>query len=57
MGKEGRVMSPVKSREFVRTEEALERFRADASWFDLVVIDHALPGMSGLCLWNELLQR
>ena len=58
MGKEDRVMPPVKSREFVEAEEALERLRADASWFDLVVVDHALSSMSGLCLlWNQPRQR
>lgn len=38
-----------------RGEEALERLRKDASSFDLVVIDHGLPGMSGLDLCRELL--
>ncbi len=36
--------------ECVRADEALERLRADASSFDLVVVDHALSSMSGLCL-------
>jgi signal transduction histidine kinase len=40
-----------------RAEEALERLRAEASLFDLVVIDHALPGMSGLDLCKELLDE
>jgi signal transduction histidine kinase len=43
--------------ECVRAEEALERVRADAASFDLVVIDHALPGMSGLDLCKELLDE
>lgn len=34
--------------ECLRAEEALERLRTDASSFDLAVIDHGLPGMSGL---------
>ncbi len=41
--------------ECVRAEEALEQIRSDASSFDMVVIDHALPGMSGLDLCKELL--
>jgi PAS domain S-box-containing protein len=36
-------------------EEALLQLLADASLFDLVVIDHKLPGMSGLDLCKELL--
>ena len=40
-----------------QAEEALERLRADASSFDLVVIDHALPGMSGLELSKRLLRE
>jgi DNA-binding response OmpR family regulator len=40
-----------------QAEEALERLRADASSFDLVVIDHALPGMSGLELCKRLLRE
>jgi CheY-like chemotaxis protein len=43
--------------ECVRAEEALERLRADASSFDLAVIDHALPGMSGLYLCKERLDE
>ncbi len=41
--------------ECTRGEEALERLHADISSFDLVVIDHGLPGMSGLDLCRELL--
>ena len=41
----------------MRAEEALERLRADASSFDLAVIDHALPGMSGLYLCKERLDE
>ena len=40
-----------------RAEEALERLRADGSSFDLVVIDHGLPGISGLDLCKELLDE
>jgi DNA-binding response OmpR family regulator len=40
-----------------RGEEALERLRTDASSFDLVVIDHGLPGISGLDLCKELLNE
>jgi PAS domain S-box-containing protein len=40
-----------------RAEEALARLNADASQFDLVVIDHGLPGMSGLDLSKELLEE
>jgi len=42
---------------FERAEEALERLRTDASSFDLVVIDHALPGMSGLDLSKKLVEE
>jgi signal transduction histidine kinase len=41
--------------ECIRAEEALERLRADPSSFDLVVIDHKLPGMSGFELCKTLL--
>lgn len=43
--------------ECMRGEEALERLHTDASSFDLVVIDHGLPGMSGLELCKELLDN
>lgn len=33
---------------FTSTTEALERFRAEPSAFDLVVTDYSMPGMSGL---------
>ena len=43
--------------ECVRAEEALERLRAEPSSFDLVVVDHALPGMRGLQLCERLLDE
>ena len=43
--------------EYTRAEEALEQLRADASSFDLVVIDYALPGMSGLDLSKKLVEE
>jgi signal transduction histidine kinase len=43
--------------ECIRAEEALERFRADTSSFDIVVIDHKLPGMSGFELCKTLLVK
>jgi signal transduction histidine kinase len=43
--------------ECTRGEEALERLDSDASSFDLAVIDHGLPGMSGLELCKELLHN
>jgi two-component system cell cycle sensor histidine kinase/response regulator CckA len=43
--------------EYERAEEALERLRTDASSFNLAVIDHGLPGMSGLELCKQLLDE
>jgi CheY-like chemotaxis protein len=43
--------------ECVRAEDALERLRADASSFDLVVVDHQLAGMSGLDLCKKVLDE
>ncbi len=43
--------------EYIRGEEALQRLRADSSSFDLAVIDHVLPGMSGLDLCKVLLDE
>ncbi len=40
-----------------RAEEALERIVTDAAAFDIVVTDYKLPGMSGLNLCRELIQR
>ena len=42
---------------YERAEEALEDILADASAFDLVVTDYKLPGISGLELCRELIQR
>ncbi|NVM22300.1 MAG: PAS domain S-box protein [Desulfobacterales bacterium] len=43
--------------ECVRAEEALERLDSDASSFDVVVIDHGLPGMSGLDVCREIIDK
>ena len=43
--------------ECIRAEEALERIRADTSSFDIVVIDHKLPGMSGLDMCKQVLSE
>jgi PAS domain S-box-containing protein len=43
--------------ECIRAEEALARLGANRSAFDLVVVDHGLPGMSGLDLSKELLDE
>ena len=40
-----------------RAEQALERLGADASSFDLVVVDYLLPGMSGLDLCKALWEK
>ena len=41
--------------ECVRAEEALEYVRSDSCSFNLLVVDHGLPGISGLQLCKELL--
>jgi DNA-binding NtrC family response regulator len=41
--------------ECVRAEEALECVRSDVLSFNLMVVDHGLPGISGLELCKELL--
>ncbi len=41
--------------ECVRAEEALEYVRSDDCSFNLLVVDHGLPGISGLELCKELL--
>jgi DNA-binding NarL/FixJ family response regulator len=46
---------PCEITECTWAEDALLQLLADASLFDLVVIDHKLPGMSGLDLIKELL--
>jgi PAS domain S-box-containing protein len=43
--------------ECIWAEEALLQLLADPSLFDVVVIDHKLPGMSGLDLCRELLAK
>jgi len=43
--------------ECVRAEEAMERLCADPSSFSLVVVDHNLPGMTGLDLCRDLLDK
>jgi hypothetical protein len=45
---------PSEITECMRAEEALKTIRTHASSFDLVVIDHGLPGMSGLDLCKQL---
>ena len=40
-----------------RAEEALERLHGHTSSFDLVVVDHGLPGISGLDFCKELLDE
>jgi two-component system sensor histidine kinase/response regulator len=42
---------------YTQAEEALDRLEADAASFDLVVTDYKLPGISGLVLCRELLER
>jgi two-component system cell cycle sensor histidine kinase/response regulator CckA len=42
---------------YVRAEDALERLTADVTSFDLVVTEHKLPGISGLELCKELIDR
>ncbi|MBW2602345.1 MAG: response regulator [Deltaproteobacteria bacterium] len=41
--------------EYVRGEEALDAIRGNSPAFDIAVIDHGLPGMSGLELCKQLL--
>ena len=46
---------PCEITECVRAEEALEYVRSDGCSFNLLVVDHGLPGISGLELCKELL--
>lgn len=48
---------PFEITECERGEEALERLHADPSSFDIVVVDYGLPGMSGLDVCRELLDK
>ena len=43
--------------EFSRAEEALEQLGADAQSFDVVAVDHNLPGISGMDLCRKLLDK
>ena len=43
--------------ECIRAEEALEQFRSNASQFDIIVTDYALPGMSGLNLCETIFEE
>jgi two-component system cell cycle sensor histidine kinase/response regulator CckA len=43
--------------ECVRAEDALERLRANASSFDVVVVDYSLPGITGLDFCKEVLHE
>jgi PAS domain S-box-containing protein len=43
--------------ECIRGEKALEQLDGNASSFDVVVVDHVLPGMSGLDLCTELIDK
>jgi signal transduction histidine kinase len=42
---------------YVHAKEALHDIHSDPSAFDIAVIDHGLPGMSGLALCHALLAR
>ncbi len=43
--------------ECVSAEEALQRIGGDTCFFDIAVIDHGLPGMSGLELCSQILNE
>jgi len=48
---------PLEIAECARAEEALELLGADASSFDVVAVDHNLPGISGMDLCRKLLNN
>ena len=41
----------------VRGEDALEKLQASARWYDVVLVDHGLPGMTGLDLCKQILSE
>ncbi len=48
---------PVVISDFFRAEEALEQLVSDVSRFDILVSDYMLPGMNGLELCKELIEK
>jgi PAS domain S-box-containing protein len=42
---------------YIRAEDVIDRLHTDATSFDLIVTDYKLPGMTGLELCRELLER
>ncbi len=48
---------PCEITECANVEEVLERLRPDASSFDVVAVDHNLPGISGMDLCRKLLDK
>jgi len=51
------VLPGVRLSRSVKAEEALQRLIAGSSSFDLLLVDHRLPGMSGLELCRQVLVR